>query len=158
MPEQWARLTGPVRAAIVIGPLVFVGLAFAFDVRAGATIAVLVLGMAAATVVNVKNRSDRHNAAVDCGEVRVIPDPGFHPVDADQLPADLLDRIGEFGRDRTGIGRVTRFDDGWIVRQRNPRDVAVVLGDDGGWARFDPRTVTDLWAVAEYRAGRGRDG
>ena len=79
-------------------------------------------------------------------------------MDADQLPADLLDRIGEFGRDRTGIGRVTRFDDGWIVRQRNPRDVAVVLGDDGGWARFDPRTVTDLWAVAEYRAGRGRDG
>lgn len=156
--EQWARLAQPVQVATVVAPLVVIGLAFAIDVRAGATIAVLLVGMAAATVVYVKNRTDRHNAAVDRGEVRVIPDPGFRAVDADQLPADLVGRLGDFGRNRSDIGQVTRFDDGWIVRQRNPRDVAVVLGDDGGWARFDPRTVTDLWAVGEYRAGRGRDG
>lgn len=139
------------------GPLLLIGLVLAVNVRAGATVAVLVLGAAAASVVYVKNRSDRHNAAVDRGEIRVIPDPHFRSVAADDVPADLLRGVDGLDRDPGQIGRVLRFDDGWIVRRRNPRDVAVVVGDDGGWARFDPRVVTDLWAVAEYRAGRGRD-
>lgn len=155
---QWSNLTAPTRAATVVVPLALIGVGSAFGARAGVTAAVFVVGMVVATVVYVKNRTDRHNAAVDSGEVRVIPDPGFRGVDAGELPAELLGRLEDFGRDRRHIGRVTRFDGGWIVRQRNPRDVAVVLGDDGGWARFDPRVVTDLWAVAEYRAGRGRDG
>ncbi len=158
MRDQWADLPGVARLAAVALPLAVIGLAFALDVRAGATIAVLVVGMAAASVVYVKNRSDRHNAAVDRGEVRVIPDPGFRPVAPDEVPDEVRARLDRFGPDHDGIGRVTRFDGGWIVRQRNPRDVAVVLGDDGGWASFDPRTVTELWAVGEYRAGRGHDG
>jgi hypothetical protein len=158
VPEQWSRLATGTRVAAVVVPLAVIGLALAVDVRAGVTVAVLIAGAAAATVVFVKNRSDRHNAAVDRGEIRVIADPSFRSATADDLPSGRLAPIAELGPGRGAIGRVTRFDGGWIVHQRNPRDVAVVLGDDGGWARFDPRTVTDLWAVAEYRAGRGHDG
>ena len=155
---QWGRLAPGTRIAAVAVPLAVVGLFFALDVRAGVTVAVLVTGMALATVVYVKNRSDRHNAAVDRGEVQVVPDPHFRPAAVEDLPTGWPETIAELGPDLQRVGRVTRFDGGWIVRQRNPRDVAVVLGDDEGWARFDPRTVTDLWAVAEYQAGRGRDG
>jgi hypothetical protein len=35
--------------------------------------------------------------------------------------------------------------------------VAVVLGDDGRHAYFDPRRVDDFRAASEYRAGRGRE-
>ena len=53
--------------------------------------------------------------------------------------------------------QVTGFDGGWIVKRRNGRDVSVVVGDDGGFAYFDPRWVDDLRAATEYRAGRGRE-
>ncbi len=139
-------------------PLVLILAALAVDVRAGATMAVFVLGILAATAVYVKNRTDRHNAAVDRGEIPVVPDPHFRPADRDDLPPGALERIDGLEDDPRGVGRVVRFDEGWIVRRRNPRDVALVIGDDGGWARFDPRTVTDLWAVREYLGGRGRDG
>lgn len=157
MAEQWARLPVAVKAACIALPLLLVAVVLAVDIRAGVTVAVLVLGVAAASVVYVKNRSDRHNAAVDRGEIRVIPDPHFRPVPPDEVPSERLRGVDDLDRRPGQIGRVLRFDDGWIVRRRNPRDVAVVIGDDGGWARFDPRVVTDLWAVGEYRAGRGRD-
>ena len=139
-------------------PVAITALVAAIDVRAGVTIGVLLAGMAAATVMYGKNRTDRHNAAVDAGDIDIVPDPHFRPGDAEDVPPGLLDRADDIGRDPGQIGRVLRFDTGWIVGRRNPRDVAVVIGDDGGWARFDPRTVTDLWAVGEYNAGRGRDG
>ena len=138
-------------------PVVALGVISALDPTVGATLAVLVVGMAAATAVYIKNRTDRHNAAIDRGEIRIAADPNLRAASVGDLPADVLallrrDRLGE-----AEIGSVQRYDEGWIVRRRNPRDVAVVVGDDGGWARFDPRRVTDLWAVAEYRAGRGRE-
>ena len=139
-------------------PIVVTALVAAIDLRAGATIGVLLLGIGAATGVYAKNRTDRHNAAVDAGEIDVVPDPHFRSGRVDEVPADLLAQADDIGRDPAQIGRVVRFDRGWIVGRRNPKDVAVVIGDDGGWARFDPRTVTDLWAVGEYSAGRGRDG
>lgn len=138
--------------------MVLILIALAVDARAGVTVAVLVLGAAAASVTYVKNRSDRHNAAIDRGEIDAIPEPHFRSVPLEDLPPGLLRGVDGMDRNPGQVGRVLRFDDGWIVRRRNPRDVAVVIGDDGGWARFDPRVVTDLWAVAEYRAGRGRDG
>lgn len=159
--EQWRRLTPPARIASIAIPVAITALVAAIDVRAGATIGVLVIGMAAATGVYVKNRTDRHNAAVDAGEIEVVPDPHFRPGRADDIDSDLLARADGIGLGRADgpqIGRVVRFDQGWIVGRRHPKDVAVVIGDDGGWARFDPRTTTDLWAVGEYTAGRGRDG
>lgn len=153
---QWSRLPVAARASAVVLPLVLVALAFVADARAGATVAVLIAGAALASAVYVKNRTDRHNAAVRRGEIPVVADPSFRPAAATDLPPGRLDGVDDFaGGD---IGRVVRFDGGWIVGHRNPRDVAVVVGDDGGWARFDPRSTSDLWAVAEYRAGRGRDG
>ena len=143
---------------MIAGPLLLIAVVLAVDVRAGVTVAVLVVGAAAASVVYVKNRSDRHNAAVDRGEIPTVPDPHFRPAGRDELPVGLLLGVDGLDRDPDEVGRVVRFDGGWIVRRRNPRDVAVVVGDDGGWARFDPRVVTDLWAVAEFQAGRGRDG
>lgn len=156
--EQWARLTPATRTVSLVVPLVVIVVVLAVDVRAGVTVAVFVLGIVAATAMYVKNRTDRHNAAVDRGEIRVIPDPHFRPAGTDDIPPGLLGRIDGMDDDPRGVGRVVRFDGGWILRRRNPRDVALVIGDDGGWARFDPRTVTDLWAVGEYLAGRGRDG
>lgn len=147
----------PWQAATAIGPLVVAGVVAAVDVRAGITIAVLLAGLVAATAVYIKNRTDRHNAAVDRGEIRVIPDPKFRAASIDELPAAVRARAEEYMGAAGLVGRVVRFDGGWMVRNRNPRDVALVLGDDGGWARFDPRTVTDLWAVGEYLSGRGRD-
>ena len=155
---QWARLSPGLRVASVAVPLAVILLALAFDVRAGATVAVMVVGAAVASAVYVKNRSDRHNAAVDRGEIRSIPDPHFRPSSLDDLPAGRLASVEGFAAHPATLGRIVRFDGGWIVGRRNPRDVAVVVGDDGGWALFDPRTVTDLWAVGEYLAGRGHDG
>jgi hypothetical protein len=156
--RQWLAWPLAARVGSVVAPLVVLVIITLLDVRAGVTIAVLVVGMAAASVVYVKNRTDRHNAAVDRGEIRALPDPHFRLVAAGDLPTDLIDRTAALGHQRDDLGRVLRYDGGWVVRQRNPRDVAVVLGDDGGWARFDPRTMSDLWAVGEYTAGRGRDG
>ena len=117
----------------------------------------LFIGSGAATVMFAKNRSDRHNAAVDRGEIRAAPDPHFTTVARDEVPSGLLARLVERGCPPAEVGRVVRFDDGWIVRSKSPGGLAVVIGDDGGWARFEPRRVTDLWAVSEYRAGRGRE-
>lgn len=142
----------------VVGPLAVVAVALALDLRAGVTLAVLWIGIAAATAVYVKNRTDRHNAAVDRGEVRALPDPHFRPARPEDVPARLLRGVDGLDGDLSLVGRVVAFDGGWIIRRPNPRDVAVVVGEDGGWARFDPRRVTDLWAVGEYLAGRGRDG
>lgn len=155
---QWARLSLASRVGSIAAPLLLIAIVLAVDVRAGVTVAVLIVGAAAASVVYVKNRSDRHNAAIDSGEIRVPPDPQLRPAAPEELPEGLLRGVDGLDADPTQVGRIERFDGGWIVRRRNPRDVAVVVGDDGGWARFDPRVVTDLWAVAEYRAGRGRDG
>ncbi|HET6966427.1 MAG TPA: hypothetical protein VFH58_16765 [Acidimicrobiales bacterium] len=155
---QWANLSPGPKAASLLVPLMVILAALGVDLRAGATMAVFVLGILAATVVYVKNRTDRHNAAVERGEIPAMADPHFRPAGHDELPPGALERIDGMVDDPRGVGRVARFDGGWIVRRRNPRDVALVIGDDGGWARFDPRTVTDLWAVREYLAGRGRDG
>ena len=155
---QWLRLPVPWRVATAVGPLLVAAIVTAISVRAGITAAVLLGGAAAATAVYIKNRTDRHNAAVDRGEIRTIPDPGFSGSSPAELPSEVRSRAEEYMGGAARLGRVVRFDGGWIVRHRNPRDVALVMGDDGGWARFDPRTVTDLWAVGEYRAGRGRDG
>jgi hypothetical protein len=62
---QWLRLALPWRAATAIGPLVVAGIVAAIDVRAGITTAALLAGLGAATAVYIKNRTDRHNAAVD---------------------------------------------------------------------------------------------
>lgn len=154
---QWSRLAWPVRVATVALPVLLVAAFLAVDLRAGVTVAVLVGGMALATVVYVKNRTDRHNAAVERGEISVLADPHFRPAALADLPDGRL--LGVDGLEAGApVGRVLRFDGGWILGRRNPRDIAVVVGDDGGWARFDPRMVTDLWAVGEYLAGRGRDG
>jgi hypothetical protein len=156
--EQWARLNLGVKAATVGLPILLIALVATVNVKAGATVAVLLAGVGAATVVYSKNRTDRHNAAVDRGEIAVVADPNFQAAGWPDVPADFLWRADDLGRHPDQIGRVLRFDGGWIVGRRNPRDVAVVVGDDGGWARFDPRTVSDLWAVGEYLAGRGHDG
>lgn len=158
MAVQFARLHPAIKAVAIGGPLVVIAAALAADVRAGVTLAVLFLGAAAASVVYVKNRSDRHNAAVDRGEIETLPDPHFRPVSPEDLPPGLLNGVDGLDRGPSTLGRVERFDGGWVIHRRNPRDVAVVVGDDGGWARFDPRVVTDLWAVGEYLAGRGHDG
>ncbi|HMC39292.1 MAG TPA: hypothetical protein VKI19_06495 [Acidimicrobiales bacterium] len=156
--QQWARMGRGAKVALIAIPLAVAGLVTVVDVRAGVTVAVLLLGLGAATAVYIKNRTDRHNAAVDRGEIAVVADPHFRATAVDDVPAEMLAKADGIGRDPADIGRVVRFDGGWIVGRRNRQDVAVVIGDDGGWARFDPRTVTDLWAVGEYLAGRGRDG
>ncbi len=138
-------------------PVTVLAVVTALDTTVGATLAVLVVGMAVATAVYIKNRTDRHNAAVDRGEIPVVADPHLRTASAADLPAQVLSVLERDGLAGGDIGTVQRFDAGWVVRRRNPRDVAVVVGDDGGWARFDPRRVTDLWAVSEYRAGRGRE-
>ena len=155
MRQQWRRLGPGLRAALVAAPVVVIGATFALDVRVGATVAVLLVGVAAATATFAKNRTDRHNAAVDRGEIQTVADPHF--ADGGRPEPALVERLGGLGFAADDIGRITRFDGGWLVRRRNPRDVAAVLGDDGGCAYFDPRTVTDLWAAAEYLAGRGRE-
>jgi hypothetical protein len=43
------------------------------------------------------------------------------------------------------------------VKRRSRTELAVVIGDDGGYAYFDSRAVTDLRAATEYLSGRGRE-
>ena len=154
---QWRRLGRGVRVLIVAGPVLVVVLLFLVSVPAGAAIGVMAVGAGAATVTYVKNRTDRHNAAVDRGEIPLREDPHLRPASPDRLDPGLADRLSSIGYPRGDLGEVTRFEGGWLVKRRNRRDVAVVVGDDDGWARFDPRTVTDLWAATEYLAGRGRE-
>jgi hypothetical protein len=154
---QWGRLSKSTRLAIVIPPLVLVGVILIADVTIGLVFAVLVIGAGAATAVYAKNRTDRHNAAVDRGEIRVVSDPHLQQMTVTSLDSRVLDRLAVVGYPPNDIGEVTRFDGGWIVKRRNRRDVSVVIGEDGGHAFFDPRWVDDLRAAAEYRAGRGRE-
>jgi hypothetical protein len=155
--ERWRRLGRSTRLAIVGVPVLLVAPILAADVTIGVAVAVMVFGVGAATAVYMKNRTDRHNAAVDRGEIRVVPDPNLLPVNVGALGAPILERLAALDYPEHDIGHVTRFDGGWIVKRRNRRDVSVVLGDDGGHAFFDPRWVDDLRAAAEYRAGRGRE-
>jgi len=154
---QWGRVRPAVRAAVVLGPIVLLIILFVAGVEVGTVAAVMVVGVWAATAVYVKNRTDRHNAAVDRGEIRTVADPHLAAVPRDRLDAAVLDRLVELEYPRGDIGAVTRFDGGWIVKRRNRTEVSVVLGDDGGVAYFDARWVDDLRAASEYRAGRGRE-
>jgi hypothetical protein len=154
---RWRRLSWSTRLAIVGPPLVLIGVVLIADVTVGLVVAVMVIGVGAATAVYTKNRTDQHNAAVDRGEIRVVPDPHLRELTVTSLDAGVLGRLAVVGYPADDIGEVTRFDGGWIVKRRNRRDVSVVIGDDGGHALFDPRWVDDLRAAAEYRAGRGRE-
>jgi hypothetical protein len=134
-----------------------IAILFALEPTIGVVGLVLIGGAAAASVVYVKNRTDRHNAAVDRGEIRVVSDPHVRPLPAGLLEEDVLERLAGLGYAARDIGEVARFDGGWIVKRRNRYAIGVVVGDDGEFARFDPARVDDLRAASEYRAGRGRD-
>jgi hypothetical protein len=155
--DQWRNLAARTRATVIGVPLVIALLILLANVKAGLTLLVLFAGVEAASAVFVKNRTDRHNAAIGRGEIPRVPDPNFRSVDAIQLPVEVSARISRLGFPDDDIGTVLRFDGGWLVKHRNPRDVGVVAGDDGGAALFDPRRVTDLWAASEYLAGRGHE-
>jgi hypothetical protein len=154
---QWRRVSPGVRLGVILGPLLLLIILFAASVQIGTVAAVMVVGVWAATAVYVKNRTDRHNAAVDRGEIRIVADPHLQPVGVGELTAPVLDRLHDLGYPQNDIGQVTSFDGGYIVKRRNRTDVSVVVGDDGGIAYFDPRWVDDLRAASEYRAGRGRE-
>jgi hypothetical protein len=154
---QWRRVSRAVRLSVILGPLLLLVILFAASVQIGTVAAVMVVGVWAATAVYVKNRTDRHNAAVDRGEIRIVADPHLQPIPVVALALPVVDRLQELGYSPNDIGQVTRFDGGCIVKRRNRHDVSVVLGDDGGIAYFDPRWVDDLRAASEYRAGRGRE-
>jgi hypothetical protein len=143
--------------AIVGVPVVVVALILAADVAVGMVAAVMVFGVGAATAVYIKNRTDRHNAAVDRGEIETVEDPHLRPLTGAGLEPTVVDRLATLDYPEHDIGEVIGFDGGWIVKRRNRRDVAVVVGEDGGHAYFDPRWVDNLRAATEYRAGRGRD-
>jgi hypothetical protein len=154
---QWQHLSLWLRVVLIVVPVVIVAGVFLFDVAAGLTALVFVAGAVAATVVYAKNRTDRHNAAVDRGDIKVAADPHFRTAHPEELSPDEWERLARLDFDRGDVGRIQRFDGGWLVRRRNPRDVAAVIGDDGELARFDPRAVSDLWAATEYLAGRGHE-
>jgi hypothetical protein len=115
------------------------------------------LGAAAATATYVKNRTDRHNAAVDSGEIRVPPDPHLREVQPSAIEPAVQERLRDLGYPVPQIGRVRRFDGGWLVERRSRSELGVVVGDDGGLAFYDPRWVPDIRAATEYVAGRGRE-
>jgi hypothetical protein len=154
--DQWRRLRVHTRTALVVVPVVIVLVILVVNVTAGVTFAVLAIGAAAATVTYVKNRTDRHNAALERGEIRSVPDCHLRQVAGADIPADVLARLAALGYPADSLGPVSRFDGGWLARRRD-RGVATVIGDDGGRALFDPRQVPDLWAAHEYLAGRGRE-
>ena len=155
--EQWGRLSTRTRVTIMGVPAAVAALIMIANLRAGLTTLVLFAGVEAASAVFVKNRTDRHNAAVERGEIASVADPHFQAAEAFELPAEVSFRLAGLGFPGDDIGTVLRFDSGWLVKHRNPRDVGAVVGDDGEAALFDPRRVTDLWAVTEYLAGRGHE-
>ena len=154
---QWRRVSRRAQVAIVGLPVLLVLIFVAADSALGAVVGVMVAGVGVASVVYVKNRTDRHNAAVDRGEIRVAADPHLRRESLAALDQTVRDRLVGLGFPPDDTGQVTGFDGGWIVKRRNGRDVSVVVGDDGGFAYFDPRWVDDLRAATEYRAGRGRE-
>lgn len=155
--EQWARVRPASRAVIIALPAAVVAVLFALGVAAGVAGAVLALGAGLATATYVKNRTDRHNAAVDRGEIRVPPDPRLRRVEPSNLEPEAQQRLAGLGFPANEIGRVERFDGGWLVERRQRSELAVVLGDDGGVAYYDPRWVPDIRAATEFIAGRGRE-
>lgn len=155
--EQWRELPGGTRVAALSVPLVIIAAVLAVNLAAGVAVAVLLIGAAAATVTYVKNRTDRHNAAIDRGELRVPDDPHLARVDTATLDRALLQRLADLGYGPGDLGQAKRFDGGWIAKHRNLRDIAVVVGDDGGIAYFDPRWVPDVHAATQYLAGNGRE-
>ena len=155
--EQWRRLRAASRALIIAVPSGIVVVLFAVSVAAGVAAAVLALGAGLATGTYVKNRTDRHNAAVDRGEIRVPPDPNLRRVDPSSLEPEVRHRLTAVGFAINEIGRVERFDGGWLVEPRRRAELAVVLGDDGGLAYYDARWVPDMRAATEFTAGRGRE-
>ncbi len=155
--DQWLGLRGGVRAAVVGIPSVVVVVVLLVNLTAGVTAAVLAVGVAAVTGVFARNRTDRHNAAVERGEIECAADPHFRSLDPTQMDPAVRERLARLGYSGDDVGDLMRFDGGWLVRHRNPRDVAAVVGDDGGHGLFDPRRITDLWAVTEYLAGRGHE-
>jgi hypothetical protein len=155
--EQWRRVSLPARLAVVGIPVAVVIILIIANPAFGAVVGVMLAGVGVASAIYVKNRTDRHNAAVDRGEIRVVADPHLHPTSVSSLDQAVVDRLTALGYPPDDTGEVTGFDGGWIVKRRNRRDVSVVVGVDGGFAYFDPRWVDDLRAAAEYRAGRGRE-
>ncbi len=59
---QWGALSVGIRVLLVAGPVVIVAVVALFSPTLGVVAAVLVFGMALATVVYAKNRSDRLHA------------------------------------------------------------------------------------------------
>lgn len=157
VPEQWRELPMPARLALCLVPAALVVLLLALNPAAGVAAGVFALGAAAATATYVKNRTDRHNAAIDRGELIVPDDPHLTRVDPSTLDRPSQERLSAIGYPAADLGQVKRFDGGWIAKRRNLRDIAVVVGDDGGIAYFDPRWVPDVHAANEYLAGRGRE-
>ena len=154
---QWRRLALATRLVVILVPAAIVGVLFALNVAAGVAGAVLAAGAGMATATYVKNRSDRHNAAVDRGEIRVPPDPHLTAVQPSSMEPRLRERLEQLGYPAGQLGRVQRFDGGWVVERRQRAELAVVVGDDGGIAYYDPRWVPDIRAATEYLAGRGRE-
>jgi hypothetical protein len=154
---QWSRVRRRARYSLVGVPVVLIVVLFVVSVTVGVVALVLLGGAAAASVVYVKNRTDRHNAAVDRGEIRVVPDPHLRRVAASSLDPAVRERLDGLGYPPAAIGEVSRFDGGWVVKSRDRHSISVVIGDDGEFARFDPTRVDELRAAAEYRAGRGRE-
>jgi hypothetical protein len=154
---QWQRLPRLSRILVVVLPVALIGGLFAASVPAGVAAAVLGLGAAAATATYVKNRTDRHNAAVDSGEIRVPPDPHLREVQPSAIEPAVQERLRDLGYPVPQIGRVRRFDGGWLVERRSRSELGVVVGDDGGLAFYAPRWVPDIRAATEYVAGRGRE-
>ena len=76
------------------------------------------------------------------------------------MDADLARSLDRIGYPTVGLAPVVRFDGGWLVKRRSRTELAVVIGDDGGYAYFDSRAVTDLRAATEYlcRSGPGAGG
>jgi hypothetical protein len=155
--QQWRRLPPGTRIVLVVVPVAVALVLLLTAPVFGVFVTVLLAGSAAATVVYHKNRTDRHNAAVERGEIRLVDDPHLRTADPDDLDAHQTARLHGLGFDTGRLGAVQRFDGGWLVKRRTRAELAVVLGDDGGAALFDPRAVTDLRAASEYRAGRGRE-
>jgi hypothetical protein len=146
---------GASKVAIVAPPLLVIGIVLAVDVTFGLVLAVLLAGTAAATVTYLKNRTDRHNAAVARGEIAVVADPHLESVS--ELDAGVAGALERIGYPTVGLAPLVRFDGGWLVKRRSRTELAVVIGDDGGHAYYDSRAVTDLRAATEYLAGRGRE-
>ena len=138
--RQWTHLSPVTRVVLVAVPVIVLVGVIAVNPAAGATIAVLVVGVAAATAVYVKNRTDRHNAAVDRGEITVVADPGFADVDRTALPAEVLDRLGLDRMEAGDVGRVRRFDTRFFTA-----DASAIAHRVDGVIHADAELVELVW-------------